>query len=78
MPKFDVDWYQRGGIFKKPSIIGVGEAGPEAVVPLNKAGIGNVNITVTGNTFMGIEDFADQIDKILMDKLRYNLRVLVK
>jgi len=76
MPKFDVNWYQRGGIFKKPSIIGVGEAGPEAVVPLNKAGMGNVNITVTGNTFMGIEDFADQIDKILMDKLRYNLRVI--
>lgn len=75
VPYLGVDWYQKGGIFNRPSIIGVGEAGPEAVVPLNKAGLGNINITVTGNTFMGIEDFAEQIDRILMDKLRYNLRI---
>lgn len=29
-------WWAKGGIFDSPSIIGVGEAGPEAVVPLNK------------------------------------------
>jgi len=29
-------WYGEGGIFNKPSIIGVGERGPEAVVPLRK------------------------------------------
>ena len=33
---FDVDWYKNGGIFDSPSIIGVGEAGSEAVVPLDK------------------------------------------
>lgn len=33
---FDIDWYKRGGIFDSPSVIGVGEAGPEAVVPLDK------------------------------------------
>lgn len=31
-----VDWYKNGGIFDRPTIIGVGEAGPEAVVPLDK------------------------------------------
>lgn len=36
LPKFDVDWYARGGIFNSPSIIGVGEAGPEAVLPIEK------------------------------------------
>lgn len=36
LPKFDVDWYARGAIFNSPNIIGVGEAGPEAVVPLDK------------------------------------------
>ena len=36
LPKFDVDWYARGGIFDSPSIIGVGESGSEAVVPLDK------------------------------------------
>jgi len=36
VPKFSVNWYQTGGIFRDPSIIGVGEAGAEAVVPLDK------------------------------------------
>ena len=31
-----VDWYKTGGIFDSPSVIGVGEAGAEAVVPLDK------------------------------------------
>lgn len=35
-PKISVDWYAKGGIFDAPSLIGVGEAGPEAVVPLDK------------------------------------------
>lgn len=35
-PKFDVDWYAKGGIFNAPSIIGVGEAGAEVVAPLDK------------------------------------------
>jgi hypothetical protein len=29
-------WYAEGGIFGRPSIIGVGEAGPEAVVPIDQ------------------------------------------
>lgn len=33
-PKIDVQWYKTGGIFDDPSVIGVGEAGTEAVVPL--------------------------------------------
>lgn len=36
IPHFDVDWYAKGGIFDAPSVIGVGEAGTEAVVPLDK------------------------------------------
>ena len=36
MPSFDVTWNATGGIFDGPSIIGVGEAGPEAVVPLSE------------------------------------------
>lgn len=43
MPKFDVDWRAKGGIFTKPTIFGesngklqgAGEAGTEAVLPLN-------------------------------------------
>jgi len=35
-PDFDLNWYKTGGIFARPSIIGVGEAGAEAVIPLDK------------------------------------------
>ena len=34
IPHFDVDWYKTGGVFDAPSVIGIGEAGPEAVLPL--------------------------------------------
>ena len=36
IPKLGIDWYAKGGIFNNPSVIGVGEAGSEAVIPLNK------------------------------------------
>lgn len=36
MPSFDVEWYAKGGIVDQASIIGVGEAGPEAVIPLSE------------------------------------------
>jgi len=42
-PKISVDWYAKGGIFNSPTLFntgsglkGVGEAGPEAVLPLSK------------------------------------------
>ena len=34
IPHLSVKWYAKGGVFDGPSVIGVGEAGPEAVVPL--------------------------------------------
>ena len=34
VPHLAIDWYAKGGVFDGPSVIGVGEAGPEAVVPL--------------------------------------------
>lgn len=36
VPHLSIDWYKEGGIFNNPSIIGVGEAGPEAVLPIEK------------------------------------------
>lgn len=34
VPKFNINWYKKGGLFDSPSMIGVGEAGKEAVLPL--------------------------------------------
>ena len=46
-PSISVSWYAKGGIFNSPTIypIGIGEAGPEAVVPLDRfwEEIGNSN-----------------------------------
>lgn len=43
LPKISVDWYAKGGIFTEPTIFGtnsgwkgVGEKGPEAILPINK------------------------------------------
>ena len=36
VPKVSVSWYKTGGIFDSPTIAGIGEAGPEAVVPLDQ------------------------------------------
>lgn len=51
LPKVSVSWYKRGGIFDKPSIIGVGEQGREAVVPLenNTEWIGSLAMMLTRN-----------------------------
>lgn len=35
VPKFNIDWYETGGIFTGASVIGVGENGDEAVLPLS-------------------------------------------
>jgi len=36
VPSLGIDWYAKGGVFSGPSVIGVGEAGPEAVAPIDK------------------------------------------
>lgn len=49
IPSVSVDWYAKGGIFSKPTLFatgsgmkGVGEAGPEAVLPLNAETLGGI------------------------------------
>ena len=36
VPSIGVDWYKQGAIFTKPTIAGLGEAGPEGIIPLDK------------------------------------------
>lgn len=46
-----------GGVVTKPTLAVIGEAGPEAVVPLNKAGsMGNVTINVHGGDPQSVVD----------------------
>lgn len=73
-PKISVDWYAQGGIFDRASIIGVGEAGAEAVVPLDKfwdkldnmsTGSTNIVININGAN-RDPRDIADEVRRMLI------------
>jgi tape measure domain-containing protein len=68
-----------GGIVTRPTLALIGEAGPEAVLPLSKVGGGGygptIYLTLTGNTFIGEDDMSDKISKQIMDTLRLNLKM---
>lgn len=49
IPSVGIDWYAKGGVFTKPTLFannggfsGVGEAGPEAALPLNAKTLGGI------------------------------------
>lgn len=68
-----VSWYKTGGIFDSPSIIGVGEAGAEAVVPLDKLwdkldniqGETNIVINVNGAN-KDPREIAEEVKRVLI------------
>ena len=60
------DWFANGGIFTSPSIIGVGEAGPEAVIPLSEAGgIGATYVININGDVYGVSDLESRIEKVI-------------
>lgn len=73
VPRLGVDWYDKGGVFNRPSIIGVGERRPEFVGALDdlrtivreESGPANVNINVYASDNMNVEELASVVsDKI--------------
>lgn len=51
IPNYVVNWYARGGLFTDASIVGVGEAGTETVLPLeNKRTMGMIADAIVGNS----------------------------
>ena len=73
-PKISVSWYAEGGIFDSASLIGVGEKGPEAVVPLDKfwdkldhmsTGETNIVININGSNKNPIE-IAEEVKRVLI------------
>lgn len=70
----DVSWYAQGGIFDGAQVIGVGEAGPEAVVPLNKfwdkldkmqSGETVINININGSN-KDPKEIAEEVKRVLI------------
>jgi len=62
-----------GGIVRRPTIAMIGEAGPEAVVPLGKngGGIGGNVVNINGGTYLS-EDVAEEIGNMIIKKLRFD------
>nr|DAX40139.1 MAG TPA: minor tail protein [Caudoviricetes sp.] len=87
VPSISIEWYAKGGIMTKPTIFGMngnnlmvgGEAGNEAVLPLNDKTLGaigrgitqtmggaspTINITITGNTVREEADISRIADEV--------------
>jgi len=74
--------FQKGGIVTRPTLGLLGEAGPEAVIPLSRIPLGGMggagiytNITITGNTFMSDQDAAEKIGDMIIDQLREQVKI---
>lgn len=74
VPKLSIDWYAQGGIFDSPTIAGIGEAGPEAVVPLDKfwdkldkmqGGETNIVININGAN-KDPREIAEEVKRVLI------------
>ena len=79
VPYLDVSWYAKGGIFNSPSVIGVGEAGTEAVLPIDRLDelMAKAMERVKGNNTGGgltlnIENFINNTDKDI-EQLAYEI-----
>lgn len=73
-----------GGIVDQPTLALVGEAGPEAVIPLNRlpnfAGAGGINITITGNTIssqLDVRNIAQAVGDEIVRVLRLNQKLSI-
>ncbi len=73
------EWYAKGGIFDSPTIAGIGEAGPEAVVPLDKfwkkmdriadavsGGGDQIQIIVNAAPGMDVTQLANEVERKLI------------
>lgn len=73
LPKLGISWYAKGGIADSPNLVGIGERGPEAILPLNpfwkkmdeiaKGSGGDVTINVYASQGMNVNELADEIQR---------------
>lgn len=77
IPRLGIDWYDKGGIFNSPSIIGVGEKRPEFVGALDdlrdivrqEAG-GNITINVNAAPGMDVTELAREVERRLVESVK--------
>lgn len=76
IPHISVSWYKTGGIFDSPTIAGIGEAGPEAVVPLDRfwqkmdaiaaAAMGSPTINIYTQPGQSPREIAREVERVLV------------
>ena len=76
VPKFGVKWYDKGGIFSSPTVIGVGEKRPEFVGALDDlrkivrdeagGGGGNITMNVYASPGMDVKQLAAEVEARLV------------
>lgn len=73
-PSLDISWYAKGGIATSP-VIGVGEAGPEAILPLDPfwkkldkmaESNGDITINVYASQGMDVRELANEVQRRLI------------
>ena len=69
-----VPFLAEGGVVKKPTLAMIGESGPEAVVPLNKAGGMGGGLTVIVNGDVSGEELIEKIKSSLINELGENFK----
>ena len=80
MPKLTVAWNAAGGIFDKPTIFntanaglqGVGEAGPEAILPLTQKVLGDIGRGIAETMGMNQQPIILQVDGHTLAKITYD------
>lgn len=76
VPDWDVKWYAKGGLFTNSSMIGVGEAGNEAVLPLENdramKAIASAILTGVDNNILGSDAMANAVERGMVSALMRN------
>ena len=81
IPHFSVSWYKEGGIMTQPTLFGGGEAGPEAILPLNtfwdkmdkiadNSGGDEITINVYATPGMDVNELAARVEQRLIMQQR--------
>ena len=77
IPSLGIKWYAEGGVFDSPSLVGIGEAGPEAVVPLTSfwdrldkmandiKGGDEITINVYATPSQNVREIALEVERVL-------------
>jgi phage-related minor tail protein len=81
VPKLGIEWYKEGGIMTKPTIFGMngsslmagGEAGAEAILPIDKLEGYISNVVEKSVTVVNLQALADQIEALANRPIEMNI-----